>query len=83
MSSVSDEIYRWQKNFINVESLKRQHDEVNREAKSLREKVAMLEKKIHVSITIIHCKTTKIIDLDFYLLSTASTRRETCYFFNK
>jgi len=51
LSSVSDEIYRWQKNFINVESLKRQHDEVIREAKSLREKVTMLEKKIHVSKT--------------------------------
>ncbi|XP_001946564.2 uncharacterized protein LOC100166066 isoform X2 [Acyrthosiphon pisum] len=48
LSSVSDEIYRWQKNFINVESLKRQHDEVIREAKSLREKVTMLEKKIHI-----------------------------------
>ncbi|VVC32340.1 Hypothetical protein CINCED_3A012824 [Cinara cedri] len=47
LSSVSDEIYRWQKNFINVESLKRQHDEVIREAKTLREKVSMLEKKIH------------------------------------
>ncbi|XP_025407834.1 uncharacterized protein LOC112681747 isoform X2 [Sipha flava] len=48
LSSVSDEIYRWQKNFINVESLKRQHDEVIREAKCLREKVVMLEKKIHL-----------------------------------
>lgn len=54
MNSVSEEIYRWQKNFINVESLKRQHDEVVREAKSLREKVTMLEKKIHVSTTIIN-----------------------------
>ncbi|XP_050545477.1 uncharacterized protein LOC126907874 isoform X2 [Daktulosphaira vitifoliae] len=48
LSLVSEEIYKWQKNFINVESLKRQHDEVVREAKTLRERVSILEKKLHL-----------------------------------
>ncbi|XP_050441803.1 uncharacterized protein LOC126846442 isoform X2 [Adelges cooleyi] len=48
LSAVSEEIYRWQKNFINVESLKRQHDEIVKEAKALREKVSALEKKLHL-----------------------------------